>query len=364
MTAILQIPLHSFHAEQGARFVNFGGWNMPVQYTGILEEHRAVRKAVGIFDVSHMGEFCVSGSDAERFLDRLLVNSISAIYVGKAVYSPMCMENGGVVDDLIVYRIAQKVFLVCVNASNIQKDFNWFTRQAQDWDLDVQIENHSDNYALFAVQGPMADAVLRSAGFESVSKIKKFEHMESSFSDRSIRICRTGYTGEDGFEIYIDPIVAKDFISLLIDKGSSFGIQLCGLGCRDSLRLEAGYPLYGHELSDQITPLEAGLGWTVKFHKKDFIGKEALIRQKENGIQHRVVHFKLEGRRIAREGAEVCDVGGEPVGKVLSGTISPMLGSPIGSALIATKAEREQLFVDLRGNRSALKVTKPPLHKV
>ncbi len=362
MTAILQIPLHDFHAEQGARFVDFGGWNMPVQYTGILEEHRAVRQSAGLFDVSHMGEFHVSGADSARFLDRLLVNSISTKAVGKAVYSPMCAEDGGVVDDLIVYRTAEDAFLVCVNASNIEKDFNWFVQQAERWALDVTIQNHSENYALLAVQGPKAEVILQSAGFEFVSRIKKFEHVQSKFLEGEVRICRTGYTGEDGFEIYVSPESAEDLIRLLMDKGGASGMQLCGLGCRDSLRLESGYPLYGHELSDRITPLEAGLGWTVKFRKDDFVGKEALKLQKKQGIQRQVVHFVLEGRRIAREGSEVIDVDGKSVGNVLSGTLSPILGSPIGSALIATKARDDQLFVDLRGNRSALKLTKPPLH--
>ena len=363
MTIISQIPLHAFHVEHKARFVNFGGWNMPVQYSGILEEHKAVREAAGLFDVSHMGEFQVYGVDAAHFLDRLLVNTISGIAVGKAVYSPMCTEDGGVVDDLIVYRTAEDVFLVCVNAGNIEKDFSWFIQQAEKWALDVQIENHSENYALLAVQGPKAEAILQSAGFDSVDKIKKFEHIASKFSGGHIRICRTGYTGEDGFEIYVAPELAEKLIRLLVEKGASFGMQLCGLGCRDSLRLEAGYPLYGHELSNEITPLEAGLDWTVKFQKEDFIGKKALKQQKDGEIARRVIYFILEGRRIAREGTEVIEADGKPVGKVLSGTLSPMLGSPIGSALIAAESGGKPLFVDLRGNRSALNVTRPPLHR-
>lgn len=356
MTAILQIPLHAFHAEQGARFVNFGGWNMPVQYTSILEEHRAVRNAAGLFDVSHMGEFHVSGADAARFLDRLLVNRVATLAIGRAVYSPICAEDGGVVDDLIVYRTTEDAFLVCVNAGNIEKDFNWFLQQAKRWAMAVHIENHSERYTLLAVQGPKAEAILQDAGFGSVTAIRKFAHAEATFAKASIRICRTGYTGEDGFEIYAPPAIAEELIRLLMDKGASFGLQLCGLGCRDSLRLEAGYPLYGHELSDQITPLEAGLEWTVKFEKDDFVGKAALQRQKENGLQRKVIHFQLEGRRIAREGAEVVDADGKPVGKVLSGTLSPMSGSPIGSALIATQAIGEALFVDLRGHRSGLRM--------
>ncbi len=361
MTAISQVPLHNFHAEQGARFVNFGGWNMPVQYTAILEEHRAVREAAGLFDVSHMGEFQVSGKDAGQFLDRLLVNRIASIPVGKAIYSPMCSETGGVVDDLIVYRTGEDVFLVCVNASNIEKDFNWFIEHSKRWELEVVIEDHSSRYALLALQGPQAEAILLGMGFDIVDKLKRFEHVEATFSGAGIRICRTGYTGEDGFEIYTAPEVAEAFVRKLMEKGSASGLQLCGLGCRDSLRLEAGYPLYGHELSNEITPLEAGLGWTVKFQKEDFVGREALQRQHETGVQRKVVHFILEGRRIARQGTEVIDADGKPVGNVLSGTLSPMLNSPIGSALIATESSEGPLFVDLRGNLSALNVKKPPL---
>ena len=364
MTTISQIPLHHFHAEQGARFVPFSGWEMPVQYTGILEEHTIVRASAGLFDVSHMGEFYVSGKDAAPFLDRLLVNAIATIAVGKAVYSPMCAEDGGVVDDLIVYRIAEDAFLVCVNAGNIEKDFDWFSQQAERWRLDVRVENQSENYALLALQGPKAETILQSAGFASVGKLKKFEHAEARFSDTTIRVARTGYTGEDGFEIYLAPEIAERFARLLMEQGRPHGMLPCGLGCRDSLRLEAGYPLYGHELSDTISPLEAELGWTVKWQKEDFIGKEALARQKKNGLSRRVVYFVLEGRRIAREGAEVVNADGKSVGRVLSGTLSPMLGSPIGSALISTKdAGDAPLFVDLRGNRSALKIKKPPLHE-
>lgn len=364
MSTISQIPLHAFHVRQGARFVNFGGWNMPVQYNSIIDEHKAVRRQAGLFDVSHMGEFCVSGTEAALFLDKLLVNEISKAPVGKAVYSPMCAEDGGVVDDLIVYRTAENEFLVCVNASNIEKDFDWFIQQANHWKLKVQIENHSDNYVLLALQGPKAEAILKSIGFDVVAKIEKFEHATTSFSGTTIRTCRTGYTGEDGFEIYITPEAAEGFIQLLMEQGNPFGLQLCGLGSRDSLRLEAGYPLYGHELSKDITPLEAGLGWTVKFQKEDFMGKAALIRQKDAGIPRRVIHFILEGRRIAREGATVVNADNKPVGKVLSGTLSPILERPIGSALVQSETKNKPLFVDLRGNRIELKVTHPPLHKV
>lgn len=363
MSDILQIPLHDFHAEQGARFVNFGGWNMPVQYTSILEEHKAVRTAAGLFDVSHMGEFHVTGADAALFLDKLLVNSIAKAPVGKAVYSPMCASNGGVVDDLIVYRTGEETFMVCVNAGNIEKDFGWFLKQAERWGLDVQIEDHSEDYALLALQGPKAAAILEAIGFESIGEIKKFWHAQLPFAGEKVRVCRTGYTGEDGFEIYASPKAAEALAREIMSKGESFGVKLCGLGCRDSLRLEAGYPLYGHELTDSITPLEASLDWTVKFQKDDFIGKNALSEQQENGIPRRVIHFKLEGRRIARQSTPVVNAAGEVVGQVLSGTLSPMLGCPIGSAIVATEAKDGPLSVDLRGNHIALEVAKPPLHK-
>lgn len=363
MPDALSIPLHDFHAAHGARFVPFGGWNMPVQYTSILEEHTAVREAAGLFDVSHMGEFQVDGADAAVFLDRLVVNSIAKAPIGKAVYSPMCTKTGGVVDDLIVYRLAEDSFLVCVNASNIEKDFGWFLKQAERWALDVQIEDHSSEYALLALQGPKAQAILEAVGLESVAKLKRFWHVEAPFAGGKIRICRTGYTGEDGFEIYVSPDNAEALAKQILAEGEAHDLKLCGLGARDSLRLEAGLPLYGHELTDEITPLEASLDWTVKFNKADFVGKDALTEQKENGIPRRVIHFKLEGRRIAREGTAVVNEAGETVGKVLSGTLSPLLGSPIGSAIVKAEHKDSPLSVDLRGNHIALDVAKPPLHK-
>ncbi|MDP4611559.1 MAG: glycine cleavage system aminomethyltransferase GcvT [Opitutales bacterium] len=360
---MLEIPLHNFHAEQGARFVAFGGWNMPVQYSSILEEHKAVRTSAGLFDVSHMGEFHVHGADAALFLDRLVVNAVRKAPVGKAVYSPMCMGDGGVVDDLIIYRTGEETFLVCVNASNIEKDFGWFLKQAERWALDVEIEDHSDEYALLALQGPKAEAILMAIGLDGVSDIKRFWHTQISFSGEKIRVCRTGYTGEDGFEIYSSPKAVEQLAKQILIEGEAFGLKLCGLGARDSLRLEAGLPLYGHELSDNITPLEASLDWTVKLNKEDFIGKNALTEQKENGIPRRVLHFKLEGRRIAREGTPVINEAGEAIGKVLSGTLSPMINCPIGSAIINSDSLNEPLFVDLRGNKLALQIAKPPLHK-
>jgi len=357
------IPLKNFHAANGARFVDFGGWNMPVQYTSILEEHTAVREAAGLFDVSHMGEFFVRGADAALFLDRLVVNAVASAADGKAVYSPMCAEDGTVVDDLIAYRIDAENFLVCVNASNIDKDFAWFEGKAAAWQLRVTLENQSDHFALLAIQGPKAEAIVTEIGIEGAADLKRFNHVEVEFQGKPIRICRTGYTGEDGFEIYVLPEAAESLAQAMMAAGATHGLKLCGLGARDSLRLEAGYPLYGHEISDSITPLEAGLQWTVKFKKPDFVGRAALEAQKEAGLPRNVVHFKLEGRRIAREGTAVVNEQGDAVGRVLSGTLSPMATTPIGSAIIDSTALESPLFVDLRNNKQALNIAKPPLHK-
>ncbi|MGB0742895.1 MAG: glycine cleavage system aminomethyltransferase GcvT [Opitutales bacterium] len=363
MPEIKEIPLHDFHAQHGARFVDFGGWNMPVQYTSILDEHRAVREDAGLFDVSHMGEFLIQGGNAGRFLNQLLVNQIAEAADGKAIYSPMCAEDGSVVDDLLVYRVTRTEFLVCVNASNIEKDLAWFRDKAEEWQLDLEIADQSDHYSLLAVQGPKSEDILKAAGFDLAAGIKRFNHQSVTKGGVDMRICRTGYTGEDGFEIYVPPSAAQEIAEAILAAGTEYGLKLCGLGARDSLRLEAGLPLYGHEISNEITPLEAGLGWTVKFEKPEFVGKEALAKQKEYGLKQKVIFFKLEGRRIAREGTEVICESGEIIGRVLSGTLSPITGSPIGSALISTGALDALLYVDLRGNKLPLKSARPPLHK-
>ena len=355
------LPLHNFHASHGARFVPYGNWEMPVQYTSILEEHKAVREAAGLFDVSHMGEFYISGPQAVEFLDKLLVNAIAVLPSGRAAYSPMCTRSGGVVDDLIVYRLSFETFLICVNASNVEKDYGWLHQQAERWGLDVEIQDQSEDYALLALQGPKAVLILQEAGFESVSKLARFSHMFVSFMGVKCLVARTGYTGEDGFEIYSPIAAALELAEKLMQAGGDYGLKLCGLGARDSLRLEAGLPLYGHELSDQISPLQAGLEWTVKFEKKDFIGKNALSEQLQEGLIRQVIYFKLDGRRMAREGMAIVNDAGVRVGKVLSGTKSPVLDCPIGSALIDSSALTDILSVDIRGHIISLQRVTPPM---
>lgn len=357
-----QVPLHEFHARNGARFVPFSGWDMPVQYSSILEEHTAVRQAAGLFDVSHMGEFKVTGPEAETFLNRLVTNKITDIPAGKAVYSPMCDASGGVVDDLIVYRIACEDFLVCVNASNRSKDLEWFQKSAEQWQFAVSIVDVSDDFALLALQGPKAVEILTALNLTEATTLKRFWHAEATFEQYPIRICRTGYTGEDGFEIYLSPTIAESFAEKLLEAGQAHGLQLCGLGARDSLRLEAGLPLYGHEMSATISPVEAGFAWTVKLKKGEFTGRTALEPQILNGPSRQIIHFRLEGRRIARQGTPILNNDSETVGEVVSGTLSPMSKTPIGSALVHSAAINQPLAVDLRGNQISLQIAKPPLH--
>jgi aminomethyltransferase len=340
--------------------VPFAGWNMPVQYTSILEEHRTVREQVGLFDVSHMGEVIVTGPESAAFLDHLLTNHIAPLAVGRAIYTVMCLPSGGVIDDLIVYRLEAEKFLLVVNAGNADKDWNWIQEQATDFECSV--ENKSDDYALLALQGPKAGDVLTRLG-AAMSELKRFALCETSICGHPVIIARTGYTGEDGFEIFTASQTAESLAEILLLAGQADGLKLIGLGARDSLRLEAGYPLYGHELSDEISPLMAGLKWVVKLDKPgDFIGKTALAKEATEGSKARVIWFKTEGRRIPRMDTIVVSNDG-PVGRVLSGTLSPILNTPIGSALIEADADPTSLTVDLRGTRVPLLVTRPPLHK-
>jgi len=364
MSDLKQTPLYGFHLDHGARLVPFAGWEMPVQYTGILDEHRAVRERAGLFDVSHMGEALVSGPQAEAFLDYLLPNRIAGTAVGKGVYSPMCRPDGGVVDDLIAYRLSETEFLLCINASNTDKDLAWINEQLGDFEC--QVENVSDNYGQLALQGPKAMEILNAVAEPPEGKqlkVKRFRLLEMELAGIPCLICGTGYTGEGGVEIYCHTGHTRQLAEKIWQVGEPLGLALCGLGARDSLRLEAGYPLYGHELADDISPLEGGIGWTVKLDKPgDFIGKETLVKQAAEGPPRQVVFYTLSDRRIARQGAGVyCK--DEPVGEVVSGSQSPILECPIGSALISSNVNLNELEADIRGKRYAMAVKQPPLHR-
>ena len=359
MSELKRTPLRDFHAARGARLVDFAGWEMPVQYRSILEEHKAVRRAAGLFDVSHMGEVDVRGPDALRFLDRLVTNDVSKAFPGRVLYSPMCYANGGVVDDLLVYQRAPQDYFLCVNASNVAKDLAWMKEQAAGFD--VTITDRSDDYGLLAIQGPRAAEIVQSLTGAKLGVVKYYHFTEGTVAGVHCLISRTGYTGEDGFELYH---AAGDSVALaeaLLNAGAAQGLELAGLGARDSLRLEAGYPLYGHELSTEISPIAAGLGWTVKFDKaSDFNGREALLAEKQGGAAPKVVFFKTGDRRIVRADAPVLDENGAAVGRVLSGTLSPTLNEAIGSALVPRSLAGTPLFVDIRGTRLGLQVVKPP----
>jgi aminomethyltransferase len=359
MGELKRTPLRDFHASHGARLVEFAGWEMPVQYRSILEEHRAVRRAAGLFDVSHMGEFDVKGPGASAFLDSLLANRVEGMHPGRVVYSPMCQEDGGVIDDLLVYKRGHDDFMLCVNAGNIESDLAWIRAGAAD--RGVQVNDVSASTALLAVQGPAAARVVQALTSTDLSAIRYYHFKEGLVAGRHCIISRTGYTGEDGFELYHPSEDAVFLAGALLAAGAPHGLELCGLGSRDSLRLEAGYPLYGHELSREISPLAAGLGWTVKLGGgRTFTGSGALARELAQGSPRRVVFFRTGDRRIVRPETPVLGGDGAPVGRVLSGTLSPVLSQAIGSALVEAPRAGGPLRADIRGSLIELQVVKPP----
>jgi aminomethyltransferase len=325
-------PLYEEHKSLGARLVDFAGWEMPVQYEGIKAEHNAVRNHAGLFDVSHMGEVVFRGPDAEEAVQRLVTRDVTRQETGQAGYSAVCYEDGGTVDDVIVYRRPDD-FLVVVNASNREKDLEHFRENTQD--LDVEVADESDDWALLAVQGPEAAGILQDFTDADLSNLKPFRFVEGAIGGAKTSISRTGYTGEDGFELYLSPDDAPHLWRELLEAGAT----PAGLGARDTLRLEAGMCLYGNELDPETTPLEAGIDFAVHLDKEqEFIGQEALRREKEEGLGKKLVGFEVEGRGIARHDYPV-RAGEENVGRVTSGTLSPTLGKAIGLALVSPGVE-------------------------
>lgn len=355
-------PLYDVHKEAGAKLIDFGGWMMPVQYTSILDEHMAVRNRAGIFDVSHMGEISIEGSDAESFLQRLITNDISRIKPYQIMYSPICYPDGGVVDDVLVYKFSDYKFIVVTNAANTLKDYEWFLENR---DGDVEITDVSKNYVLLAVQGPSAEKTLAKLTDYDLKKIRFFRFTDDIKIDgMEAMISRTGYTGEDGFEIYISPEYAVKLWHSIIDAGAEYGLMPAGLGARDTLRFEAALPLYGHEISKDISPLEGGLEKFVNFQKGDFIGRDSLKVQKEEGIERKLVGFEMLDRGIAREGYEVL-VDEESVGYVTSGSHSPSLGKNLGMALIKSEyADIEKdIYIVVRKRELKARLISLPFYK-
>jgi aminomethyltransferase len=324
--ALKATPLNAIHRAAGAKMVDFGGWDMPVQYSGVIDEHNTVRNAAGLFDVSHMGEIEVHGPEAIACVDSLTTNAVARLRTGQAHYSGLLYEHGGFVDDVLVHRVADDRIFICVNASNQEKDFEHI-REANRFDAVVEFAGN--RYAQLAIQGPRALETLQKLTAVKLSEIRYYWFTDGEVSRAAARIARTGYTGEDGFEIYIAPDQAGRLWNEILEAGREFGVKPCGLGARNTLRLESKMALYGHEIHASITPLEADLAWMVKFDKGEFAGREALARQKEQGVRRKLIGFEMRGRGIARDGYEVY-VDGAPAGWVTSGSPSPTLGRNIG----------------------------------
>ena len=313
--------------------VDFGGWDMPVQYSGIIDEHNAVRNAVGVFDVSHMGEIEIRGPEAAKLTDYVTTNAVQKLKLGQAHYSGLLYEHGGFVDDILVHKVADDHYFLCVNASNQDKDFEHIVAQNH---FDAVVENNGDRYAQIAIQGPKARATLQKLTTVDLGAIKYYWFTDGEVAGTPARIAHTGYTGEDGFEIYVPPADAERMWQLVMDAGAEFGIKPCGLGARNTLRMEAKMALYGHEIDASISPLEADLGWIVKLDKGDFVGRAALLKQKESGVRRKLIGFEMRARGIGRDGYEVF-LNGVPAGWVTSGGPAPTLNKNIGMCYLPTE---------------------------
>ena len=349
MSKLARTPLYHAHVAAGARMVPFAGFEMPVSYRGLIEEHTAVRERVGLFDVSHMGEFIVSGPDTWSWLDRVVTNDCSKLTDDGVLYTVMCRDNGTVVDDLLVSRMGNERALVVVNASNIAKDFAHMKAQLRGR---VELEDHSESWALIAVQGPKAHATVQTTPMLSglgagVDSIPYYRWRALEAEGQRLIVSRTGYTGERGFEVFVPPSLALRLWEQLMAAGAPFGIAPAGLGARDTLRFEASLCLYGHELDDETTPLEAGLSWLVKLNKHDFSGREVLVAEKSRGSRKKLLGFELEGRNIARQGYAVMR-GDAMVGKVTSGTWSPTLKKSLCMAYVDADSVDANLAIQVR----------------
>ena len=306
--------------------VDFGGWDMPVQYSGVIQEHHAVRQSAGLFDVSHMGEIEIRGPEAAKLVDFVSTNAVSKLRTGQIQYSGLLYDHGGFVDDILVHKVADDAYFICVNASNQDKDFEHIRASNR---FEAEVDFASDRYAQIAIQGPKALAIAQKLTPADLAPLRYYWFVDGEFAGAPARIARTGYTGEDGFEIYVAPGEAERLWSRIMEAGEEFAIKPCGLGARNTLRLEAKMALYGHEIDASITPFEAGLNWIVKLDKGEFIGRDALARQQERGVARKLAGFEMRGRGIARDGYEVL-VDGRPAGWVTSGSPSPTLNQNIG----------------------------------
>lgn len=355
--------LNETHKALGAKMVEFAGYEMPVSYEGVKAEHETVRKAMGVFDVSHMGEFLIEGPKALDLIQKVTSNDASKLTIGKAQYSCLPNEVGGIVDDLIVYRVKDETYLLVVNASNIEKDWEHISKYNQDIGADMR--NISDDYSLLAIQGPKAVEAMQSLSSVDLSGIKFYNFVVGDFAGIDhVIISATGYTGSGGFEIYCKNSEVKQVWDRVLEAGADFGIKPIGLAARDTLRLEMGYCLYGNDIDDTTSPLEAGLGWITKF-TKDFVNSEALAKQKEEGISQKLVGFEMKEKAIPRQGYDITDAEGNKIGRVTSGTMSPSLEKGIGLGYVSTvyAKEGEEVFVSIRKKSAPAEIVKPPFYK-
>jgi glycine cleavage system T protein (aminomethyltransferase) len=356
-------PLYEQHRLMGARLVEFGGWEMPVQYSSILEEHQAVRTRAGLFDISHMGEFKIEGRDVQTFLQALVPNDISRLGIHQALYTQLCLSDGNVIDDLLIYCLTEQHYMLVVNAANIAKDLAWVRIQALDFD-DVVVTDQSDTTALVALQGPATLEILRELTLVNLDAIRYYRCDTGSVADTECIISRTGYTGEDGFELYCSPTDVVHLWNELLEVGKPYGLLPAGLGARDTLRLEAGYCLYGHELDQETNPLEARLGWTVKLDSGDFIGRDALLRVKEQGPRKLLVGVELLERGVPRSGYALY-AQDQRIGSLTSGGPGLTIQKNIGMGYVepAYATVGQQVYVDIRGKRVAAQVVALPFYK-
>lgn len=354
-------PLYDEHVKAGGKIVPFAGFLMPVQFQGIQAEHDRVRSAVGLFDVSHMGEIVFRGPRAKAVVQRLATNNVGDVKPGRAVYTPVCLPHGGIVDDMIFYKMSDEEFFVCVNASNKDKDYRWFVEQTAG---ECEVLDLSDSYGQIAVQGPEAPALLARIFGDDVAAMKPFTHVKKQFEGQEVIVATTGYTGERGGEVYIPAPLTAALWQALLAKGADLGVGPIGLGARDTLRLEMKYCLYGNDIDETTTPLDAGLAWTVKL-EKEFIGRDALLKQKAEGLKRQLVAFVVEGKGIPRHEYGIW-AGDRQIGHVTSGTLSPSLKVPVGLGYVDVPhdAVGSQIEIDLKGLRKVTaRVVEPPLYK-
>lgn len=354
------------HQKLSGRLIDFGGWELPVQYSGVMDEHLACRSAAGLFDVSHMGEILVEGTDAEKFLYYLVSNDVSKMEIGQAQYSALCHPHGGIVDDLIVYRRSTDRYLVVVNASNTDKDFAWMKKVRADGKYSCQLENVSAEWSQIAIQGRIAEKVLQALTESNLIEVKTFRFVEGEVLGIPAILARTGYTGEDGFEIYLPWGKAPAVWQSLLERGAPLGLKPCGLGARDTLRLEVKYPLYGNELTDETNPFEAGIGWATKLDKSDFVGKKSIQAAKTAGLKKKLVGIEIRGAGIPRHGYKIFDEAGtKEIGILTSGTQSPSLKKPIGLAYVTIDQAEigTKVQVEIRANKISAEVVATPFYK-